>query len=550
VIRRPALLLVLVGLVVSGRVEGASVNHVFLFDVSGSMKEFLDDAWYRKVIAESVLKNVPFGPGDFLVAGGFTTYYHDSERIRLEYPGSSEAVGQAIERTLSISSKQNTNLIGALKAARDEMTRLDREKRGGRLTIVWLFTDNINDPKGEKDSVATRDFYNFLDSQEAGFLKKVYLLPIRPDVPLSRLEERKAKYGKYYGYVLYACLVSNALGDVSKEGGPQFEQIVKAFQERIGKSRAILFKPLDTRDMSMDRDQETTDRLAALHPLGEFVNLDYSFRLKSGRIEWRVVSAMWAPIRVTELKTDGVIPAGTAQTAFLTCSGITPGEISENRSGTVFKFRITATPMADAGFISDVVNRPGLANGKLELWMVDAGLKYVPSSEDVEFNNDFRDTTRHMPIVRDLCIAKIGLNVYYGLPVWPLAVTLALGALLVFMVLAVLYRAFRYRLVCRVSLERDSFDIRYFKKHPLRVDDAIAGWFGLGLSGRPSFACRPGFEVVEEEKARRSVVLGSPASFHLRRKGEEGEIQVDFWVEGGKKEKTADDEGGGDDFHL
>ncbi len=149
-------------------------QHVFLFDVSGSMASTIGPPHSAaRAFLSQGLYSAPriFEEGQPVVAYSFTVAGKESR----EYEGAlrRKALQELLENRLAVT-RRDTDLVHALAMAESSMDRT-----GKRVTLAWILTDNANDPHGSgADIQNTRSFYEAM-FREGSPIRRMYFFPLK-----------------------------------------------------------------------------------------------------------------------------------------------------------------------------------------------------------------------------------------------------------------------------------------------------------------------------------------------------------------------------------
>ena len=164
---------------------GSSWTHVFLFDVSGSMREELRNPQTLGFVRDVLLTDPRvILPSEKVIvrafhAGGGPVGYRPNDPMRLWPSGALAPIGDGQQRAAFASRVLSglvptgpwTNLPWGLQSAMADWSAL----APGGAGVIWLLTDNWQDEGGDGTS-GIQDFYSILASDDA--IRSVHLIPL------------------------------------------------------------------------------------------------------------------------------------------------------------------------------------------------------------------------------------------------------------------------------------------------------------------------------------------------------------------------------------
>ena len=149
-------------------------HHMLLVDVSGSMRNTLGPpaSPVRRFLAQNLLSSPLFAAGQPVSLYGFSVAGHQTR----EYQGGFERA--ELEKRLVDGlpiTRADTDLVYVLQMIENEARRAPKPA----LTLAWIITDNVNDPRGAgADAQNTRAFYSAL-FREGSPIQRMYFFPLK-----------------------------------------------------------------------------------------------------------------------------------------------------------------------------------------------------------------------------------------------------------------------------------------------------------------------------------------------------------------------------------
>jgi hypothetical protein len=504
------------------------IEHVFLVDVSGSMRSTLGppSSEARAFLARNLWQDAGvFRPSQTAMLRTFTVPGFDT----LEHRGSMDA--KVLERILLERmpiSNRDTDLRHALQVA--------SAAAGKKLTLAWILTDNANDPKGTgADIENTRQFYGDLFQGDRR-VRRVYFFPIGQ-----------------HKLVLYLLLISPdpALNGLDIDA---FEDRLTAFGRRLGAPR-IRVKPVGGESpLEIDRHLTTqvgsgvwgevigsgTKAEVIVHGLkeGQPLAATFQLRLRSRFDEWRIETAHVESARIQALRSDDFENIEPQMSA-----GLSPTLISADPRGvSVLTYSLSLgsqgeAPTPKAAFFHAPAFLPdstGIVNGRLVVRIGSPKLRFKIFNDDA--------TTRAVRSIFHLedieyfvprAAADQAIRLDMSLPLrfevkydfWPrlLAVCVVGPALIILLALLLLSR--RRPLRCRLEgYQNEPFALLCGRRVPLSSDSGTLAWLSRDALGR--VVCRPEAGVLLNGKPQ-ACRLGNGSALTVQK----GEIEYPYRLE-------------------
>jgi hypothetical protein len=269
-------------------------NQVLFFDVSGSMTKTLGGAGSpaRHYLAEHLFSSpAMFREGQPLSVYTFTTV------CRPEFSGAVNYghLRNMLETGLPIVPHGDTDLVETMHKAQAEYAK---DTHGG-ITLAWVLTDNINDPKGNGGDVRnTQDFYGEMFREDTG-AQRMYFFPL-----------------KDYKLVLYLLVFAP---DASLRGldMDNFEDAVAGFARSLGVPK-VRAKPVGGENpLEFSFTANSAGPVAEVIGVGRKSSLvihglkeghpltgQFQLRVRSRFDEWRVEHANVESTRLQDLQSD------------------------------------------------------------------------------------------------------------------------------------------------------------------------------------------------------------------------------------------------------
>lgn len=273
-------------------------HHVFLIDVSGSMKNTLGgpSSPARTFFARNLFGAHPLfspqAPADLI---GFSMPGRESRA----YSGAfdSQALSQTLLSGITVTSL-DTDLISALHTAQSALKRSPATNIG----LVWMLTDNINDPNGRgQDIEKTRAFYEHIFEKNSP-VRRLYFFPLKDYKLVIYLMELASDAAQTRLETVIDSFESRLDQVAVSLGAPRIKAKPIKGQNAIFIDRRIEFSPqAQPHGAARLEGEGTSESLIVISGLQEGQPLDgtYRFKLRSRFQEWRIRKAEFTSTRIT-----------------------------------------------------------------------------------------------------------------------------------------------------------------------------------------------------------------------------------------------------------